>query len=684
MAKKHLMKNRPTKNTKGNHTLFIQLLLITLLSSSAVFPFIFDSFTVPKLLVLSAGLLIFSLKLLQVKYTSGLNVIPRWLVILGIFFLSTMFFSWSVSDIPFLRGAFGQFGRGNGLFYYFFTILILLFAIKTIDNSQTKTVHKLVTYLSWALAIYASLQSLGIDFAKLDTRGISPVVLTFGNSNFSGAMLAVLFTYNLLYVIASRQFTVQSISLLVFLVWGSTLTGAVQAYLIILFASALAVSLNILHHSKSVWISRALMASWLVGILTLILGLRGEFVLARIFERRSFQARIEYWKISIEIIRDNLLFGVGPDNLYDVTANYMSPGSLGIITTTRMDNAHNWYLNLAANYGILVLLFYMLILGSVFVYGIRNLSTNGLSRPFSTAAFAAFLALFIDGLVSIEQPGIGIWLYLFGGITIGSWINSVNPLTASGFAQKSKLKIELSRPHFFLAVLCVVCLTISTITISTRVAQDMELRRQIQSQLLGDTTESTIQKIQVAAISLKSEPEYATTALQTLAAMGAGRSLDEVSKASYEYNKNSIQATLIRADVLRALGRTDESCLLRITLLNNTPWDRSQLLGYLKCLTNGLVDSSYSQVLRKAYVYISTADPVDASDPDTSLQNANTALEISISSARINFLLGNLVKAKQDKENALKWLTKIEKLEKSAGIGASVPDRNDNLLLLNF
>jgi hypothetical protein len=91
----------------------------------------------------------------------------------------------------------------------------------------------------------------------------------------------------------------------------------------------------------------------------------------------------------------------------------------------------------------------MLILGSVFVYGIRNLSTNGLSKPFSTAAFAAFLALFIDGLVSIEQPGIGIWLYLFGGITIGSWISSVNPLTASEYAQKSKLKIELNRPHFF-------------------------------------------------------------------------------------------------------------------------------------------------------------------------------------------------------------------------------------------
>lgn len=212
----------------------------------------------------------------------------------------------------------------------------------------------------------------------------------------------------------------------------------------------------------------------------------------------------------------------------------------------------------------------------------------------------------------------------------------------------------------------------------------MELRKQIQSQLLGDTTESTIQKIQVAAISLNSEPEYAARALQPLAAMGAGKSLDEVSKASYEYNKSSIQATLIRADVLRALGRTDESCPLRVTLLNNTPWDRWQLLSYLKCLNDGLVDSSYSQVLRKAYVYISTADPVEASDPDTSLQNANTALEMSISSARINFLLGNLVKAKQDKENALKLLTKIERLEKSAVVVEKYPDRNDNLLLLNF
>ena len=62
-----------------------------------------------------------------------------------------------------------------------------------------------------------------------------------------------------------------------------------------------------------------------------------------------------------------------------------------------------------------------------------------------------------------------------------------------------------------------------------------------------------------------------------------------ISKAVYDYYPNSIQASLIRADVLKALNRESESCPIRSTLLNNTPWDLSQLEKYINCSMNGFV-----------------------------------------------------------------------------------------------
>ena len=64
---------------------------------------------------------------------------------------------------------------------------------------------KILTKFSWFLSIYAVCQSLGIDIAKLDTKGLSPVVLTYGNSNFAGGMLSVLFGYHFTYFMQTRK-----------------------------------------------------------------------------------------------------------------------------------------------------------------------------------------------------------------------------------------------------------------------------------------------------------------------------------------------------------------------------------------------------------------------------------------------------------------------------------------------
>ena len=684
MAQKSRKKTAATNRFGQNRNFAVDLVIIVIFTSVVFFPFIFDSFTISKLLVASFGLLLFTLSLIRLKSTSQINTPPAWLLTLSALFMLSLLISWAISGVPFIRGAFGQFGRGNGFLYYFLSIMLFIFAAQTFNDGENTRVHKLISFFSWFLVTYAFLQKIGIDIAELDTRGISSVVLTYGNSNFAGGMLSALFAYHLIYIIVSENFSTRGIMLLISLLISATFPAAVQGYLIIVFSIFLGISIYLPKRYKSPWVSRVLLTSWLLGILSIILGLMGKFIFARVFERESFQARIEYWRISLSIIKDHIFFGVGPDRLFDITPLYMAPNSLNIITTTRMDNAHNWYLNLAANFGIISLTLLLLIFAAVLGAGLRLIRSFTPKNSFQVASFAGFLAVFIDGCVSIEQPGIGIWLYYFAGVTISNWINSKSEFTSSQSSDSGKPRhLKLSLLRAFTAPLITVLL-FSTILTSMRVIQDALLRKNIQTQLLGKGDIATLEKIGLGAIMLKAEPEYSVQALGPLAAAGAKGQIDEVSKAAYEYYKGSIQATLIRADVLRVLDRNNEACPLRITLVNNTPWDMNQLYEYLMCKVNGLDDPNSLQTLRKVSIYLPADSKKEIPIAVDSLDELNSRIGKYAVAAQFNHLLGNSTKANEEKEYALSLVYKVQKLEESMGIIATQPDRNNYLQLLNF
>jgi O-antigen ligase len=668
---------------KDEGILFTQLVAIVLIISATVMPFIFDSFTVSKLLVASIGLLIFSINLFRLKHTARVNFVPRSVVILVSVYLLALFFSWWQSEMPFIRGAFGQFGRGNGLFYYFFSILILVFSIKTVTSSGNVKANQLITYFSWFLAVYGTAQTLGIDFAKLDTKGLSPVVLTFGNSNFAGGIIAMLFTYHLVYAVTSRKFPARTLFLLFILLVSSTFAAAVQGYLIIIFAAGFGISLYIYQRSESHWVLKSILATWTLIILLLALGFKGKFIFATVFERPSFQARIEYWRIAGKIISDFPLFGAGPDGLYDLSANYMSPGSLKVITTTRMDNAHNWYLNLAANFGLIALILLSLILFAVFIAGFRLVKERNNLDPFSVASFAAFCGMFIDGLVSLEQPGLGIWLYFLAGVTIGNSLKTNKPENKVG-AEISKSSVAQKNFQRIVSLVPIVALVISTAMTSTRVFQDALLRNSIQTQLSDGGQDANLERIASGAVALKAEPEYSVQALKYLAMAGDGGRIERVSYATYDYYKGSIQATLLRADVLRALGRIDEACPLRVKLIDNTPWDMHQIEAYLICLSNGFIDKNYMSTLTEVAEYFSPMEISENLETETDLSELNLRFEKSASQARLYSLIGNQKKANQGRDIALKLITRIKALEKVKNLSPTQSMRVEYLKLLDF
>jgi len=371
--------------------------------------------------------------------------------------------------------------------------------------------------------------------------------------------------------------------------------------------------------------------------------------------------------------------------LYDVTPNYMSPGSLKIITTTRMDNSHNWFLNLAANFGLVPLIFLMTLLGMILYVIWRTDKNFRVVNPIVFASGIAFIGVFIDALVSIEQPGIGIWLYLFAGIALGGYLESksknLNAVIATPIFRDASRNISQA-----LILLNVTFLLFSVVLVSNRIISDTILRANVQTALLNNGTENTFNTIEKIALRLRAEPEYAVQALRPLAALGDIDKIDSVSSAFYSYYPLSIQASLIRADVLRVLNREKEGCAIRALLLRNTPWDSVQLEKYVICQVNRQVDPEVDSTLNLVSNYF---EPIVDSPVDLSA-NANVLIDYQDQFARLSerawvyHFLGFKAEAEQYKTRANQLLAGISQIEKSLGTPEVQIDKTNYLKMLNF
>jgi hypothetical protein len=263
----------------------------------------------------------------------------------------------------------------------------------------------------------------------------------------------------------------------------------------------------------------------------------------------------------------------------------------------------------------------------------------------AVSASVAFVCLFIDGIVSLEQPGIGIWLYLFAGVAVASGLvqrDSANEKAlaiGSGFMSLLGAKRLASLAISFL-------LLISSFALSQRIYFDGILRSNVQTVLMNNATAKNVLNIELATIKLRFEPEYATQALKPLAALGDGAKLDSISKAVYDYYPKSIQSSFIRANVLKALNRGDESCPIHGVLIENTPWDISQLENYIDCSVNGYIYQDIIKSLTKVDQFSSEVDRTEIPSDSEELKNVSYRLNLVSVRARFYFILGQVQSAR--------------------------------------
>lgn len=583
------LKQKSKAPHKSPQSRIYTILLATVASSSiALIPIIFDSFTTPKILAMYVGIFasLVSILYLSSKDLQRLNRLPVWSIFFIVFTAIGIICSTIIEKMPLVRSLFGQFGRGNGLFYFVGCFLILILVACTYQKETELQFVRFIRGISWFFATYAILQKLSIDIAQLGPT-FYPVVLTFGNSNFAGGMLAILFTYVITNSLSKKSLKFKDFYLPIILFFTIYLTGAVQGFMIAAFAIIIVIPMRIYSSNKFIQLKKFIYFSWGLSFVSIILGILGYGPLAQIFARTTFQMRIEYWIVALRIMRDNLWFGVGVDRFYDVTPRYMTPGSLEIITVTRMDNAHNWFLQFGASFGLFSLIGFLSLIFLIIISFLSRIKDPEIIFNTQFSTVLTLSAIIIDGLVSIEQPGLGVWLYLFLGKCLGyvATIKINNRL-------ENQLRNSKILEAFVRIGICILSAGIlfSTSIISLRIYNDASLRHNIQKSMSLTGTTKNLEKISQFALKLEAEPEYMVQATPILAKAGDGRALLQLSAKFYDYNPNSIQAIEIQARVLSVVDSVQASCPYQVLMVQNSPWLKPYIENYVLCSINGFKD----------------------------------------------------------------------------------------------
>ena len=129
------------------------LVVMTAISSLLYFPFIFDGYSLPKLLVISLGLTILLFNLLLRRAINVWGVKNYLILSLCMVILLLMALSTENSKLPFLRSAFGAYGRGNGIFYYISVLTLMVLAMAYSNSRSLVSLEFKLKIFSWILVL---------------------------------------------------------------------------------------------------------------------------------------------------------------------------------------------------------------------------------------------------------------------------------------------------------------------------------------------------------------------------------------------------------------------------------------------------------------------------------------------------------------------------------------------------
>jgi O-antigen ligase len=383
-----------------------------------------DPFNSPKMWILMAlaGWLLIYLTPIQSIKTYGFSYLyknkARFLVIL---FLLSLFLSAVLTEVKF-TAFFGTEGRRLGFLTYLSLSVIFLGFVKFYSYNKFK-IYLPVLVLSFTFVAYGYLQGSGQDFISWNNP-YNSIILTFGNPNYSSAMLSIL---TVVLVGASFDKSLKtplrilcillSLSMLLIIRNSDSRQGLVAFFIAVL------VQICFKLYFKSRWAGQIAVGVSGVAFTLVTLAMLQIGPLVELVYKKSVSIRGYYWRAAIEMFKDYPLFGVGVDRYGEYFKEYRETSySLEYGFEITSSNAHSVPLQLLATGGIFVGLFYLTLVLYIFYAGVKAiLLVETAHRSHLIAVFSGWVAFQAQSIISIDNIGLTIWGWIFGGIIVATY-----------------------------------------------------------------------------------------------------------------------------------------------------------------------------------------------------------------------------------------------------------------------
>jgi hypothetical protein len=325
------------------------------------------------------------------------------------------------SDSPIVQNLYGSFGRNTGFLTYLFLVFLYIaaLALRSIASFKNIIIGFLIAgvtnviYCFWAWHFG--------DFIKWNNP-YNTILGTFGNPNFIGAFLGI-------FVSITFALVMQTSLDLKWRLCGGTLillalaeikkSHAVQG--IVVTASGL--SIVLFYYIKSRTKNRFFIGGYIsictiLGIYALLGALQKGPLVGYIY-KTSVSLRGEYWQAGWNMGMKFPLTGVGMDSYGDWYRRARDAHALILPGPSTVTNAaHNIPLDLLSYGGWPLFITYLLITLLSLIALIRVSLRNSIYDPIFVSLAVGWIAYQIQSLISINQIGLAIWGWIFGGALI--------------------------------------------------------------------------------------------------------------------------------------------------------------------------------------------------------------------------------------------------------------------------
>ena len=468
----------------------------------------------------------------------------------------------------------GESFRKNGFITYLAFSVLFIAAVKFVRFENIFIGLRFMLYVGAITGGYAAIQILNLDWVDWSSENL--VISTFGNTNFSGAGMA-LFAIALLgnLTIHRTNYWKIALNLIVFLIliYGIFQTNARQAILIFVLGSTVYLSIYIFRYNKTIWMF--FICVFFLVLTTVALAIFKIGPLQSLIYKDSLAVRQYYWLAGLEMFKHNLIRGVGLDHYGLYFKEYRQVGyplSYGWDITS--SNAHNVPIQMFATGGLFLGLIYLIIQLIVLTCAINLImKSTGVKQLVSTLLFAVWIAYQAQSLFSIEMIGISIWGWVIGGSIVGLSMQDENQEV-----KKSRHSIELNYRRLVLAAIFMIL--ILSMVVPMRQTEKLTFRLQFdvgadKAQQLENFNKSFNELLNNKYTSR----DYKNVAIYRALNLGENqRAIQELEKQIL-INSRDLDTLSLLVAAYEKIGNYDSAIFYRNLISKYDPWNAKNYLG---------------------------------------------------------------------------------------------------------